>query len=127
MSQFHAKDYGSVNYNFHPDAPHIKGIIPDPSDEMLQSYYRAMRELFKDAGIDELPTDTEIRLHPERMNEFMDRLEKFDRIEAHHQVLEIIAMLCQNTPSVDDMMQLPYRKRVKFIRFVQKEIADPEA
>lgn len=126
MANFHAKDYGTVQYNFHPDAPVIKGTIPDPSDDMLQEYYKEMREMFRESGIDDLPSEAEIRANRDKLDELMDKIERFDRIETHHRLLEIIAKLCQNQPSVDDMMQLPYRKRVRFVRFVQKELADPE-
>lgn len=125
MANFNAKDYGTVQYNFHPDAQ-IRGVIPDPSDEMLSDYHKAIRQLMRDSGIEDLPTDTDIRLHPDKMDEFMDKLDAFDQIETHHQLLEIIATVCSNQPSVEDMMLLPYRKRIRFVRFVQKELTSPE-
>lgn len=124
--QFNAKDYGSVAYNFGPDAPEIKGTIPDPSDEMIQQYHKDIRQLMQDSGINDLPSETEMRLHPERMDEYMDRLDKHDQIDTHHQLLEIIAKLCSNEPGVDEMMKLPYRKRIRFVRFAQKELTNPE-
>lgn len=126
MAQFHAKDLGTVTYNFHPDAQ-IRGTIPDPSDTLLQEYHKEIRAWLKDSGIEDLPSEAELRSNPERAEELMDRVEQFDQIEAHHQLLEIIAKVCQNQPSVDDMMQLPFRKRVRFVRFVQKELISPEA
>lgn len=126
MANFHAKDYGTVQYNFHPDAPGIKGVIPDPSDDMLQTYHTQINGLMRESGINDLPSDTELRLHPERMDEYMDRLESFNAIDTHHKLVAIVAELCSDSPSVDDMMKLPYRKRVKFIRFAQKELASPE-
>jgi hypothetical protein len=126
MAQFHAKDYGTVQYNFHPDA-NIRGTIPDPSDDMLQTYHKNIRQWLKDSGLEDLPTEDELRRNPDRTQELIDRVEKFDQIDAHHKLLEIIAEVCQHQPSVDDMMQLPYRKRVRFTRFVQKELINPEA
>lgn len=127
MANFHAKDYGSVQYNFHPDAPHVKGVIPDPSDDMLKIYHKNIRELMKESGIEDLPTEAELRANPGRMDSLMDRIDNYDQIETHHKVLEIIAELCGDTPSVEDMMLLPYRKRIRFVRFVQKELTNPEA
>jgi hypothetical protein len=127
MANFHAKDYGTVQYNFHPDAPEVRGVIPDPSDDMLQAYHKAIREVMKESGIEDLPTESEIRANPGRLDDMMDRVEAFDQIETHHRILDIIATLCQNQPSVEDMMKLPYRKRIRFVRFVQKELTNPEA
>lgn len=80
----------------------------------------------KDSGIEDLPSESDMRLHPDRMEEYMDKLDQFDTIEIHHNLLEIIAELCANQPSVDDMMQLPYRVRIRFVRHVQKELISPE-
>jgi hypothetical protein len=126
MANFHAKEYGTVQYNFHPDAPTIRGTIPDPSDEMLQTYHKKIREVMRDSGIEDLPTESEIRANPGRLDAMMDRLESYDQIDTHHKILEIIAELCSNTPSVEDMMALPYRKRIRFVRFVQRELTNPE-
>lgn len=126
-AKFNAKDYGTVQYDFAPDAPVVKGYIPDPSDEMLQQYHKDIRDLMEEAGINDLPSPSEMRLNPDRMDEYMDRLDKYDIIDTHHKLLEIIAKLCADTPSVDDMMMLPYRKRIGFVRFVQKELINPEA
>lgn len=124
--QFNANDYGNVRYDFKPDAPDVKGVIPDPSDDKIKQYHKDIRQLMEDSGINDLPSETEMRLHPERMDEYMDRLDAYDQIETHHNLLEIIARLCSNEPSVEDMMKLPYRKRIRFVRFAQKELTNPE-
>lgn len=126
MAEFHANTYGSVKYNFHPDGT-ARGVIPDPSDDMLQTYHKQIRQWLKDSGIDDLPSEEELRRNPERARELSEQAESFDRIEVHQQLLKIIAELCQDQPSVDDMMTLPFRKRIRFVRFVQKEITNPEA
>lgn len=127
MANFHAKDYGSVQYNFHPDAPHVKGTIPDPSDEMISDYHKKIREVMKESGIEDLPSEAELRANPGRIDSMMDRIESYDQMETHHKVVTVVAELCGNQPNVDEMMLLPYRKRVRFIRFAQKELTNPEA
>lgn len=126
MANFHAKDYGTVQYNFHPYAPTVRGTIPDPSDDQLQTYHKDMRQLMKESGIDDLPSDIDMKLHPEKMDEYMEKIEAFDQIETHHQLLEIIARLCNDTPNVEQMMELPYRVRIRFVRYIQKELTSPE-
>jgi hypothetical protein len=125
MANFSAKSYGTVQYDFRPFSE-IRGVIPDPSDDMIQLYHKTFKKVMKNSGINELPSDSDIRINPERMQEYMDKIDEFDGIEIHHKILEIVAELCVNQPSVEDMMTLPYRVRVGFIRHVQKELISPE-
>lgn len=126
MTKFNANDYGSVEYDFTKYQEGLKGIIPDPSDDLIQQYFKEMREFFRENGLDDLPSERDLRLNPSRIRELTERIEAIDKIEVHHSQLAIVAKLCQNTPSTEEMMKLPYRVRVRFIRYVQTELTSPE-
>lgn len=125
MAGYKAQDYGTVNYNFKPDVP-VEGKIPDPSDEMIQDYFKEIKEYYTRHGLDDIPSDFEMRTNPERLQEMIDKMQNSDRISLNRELVGIVCRLCGGQPSEDEVLGLPFRKRVKFLQFVQKELTNPE-
>lgn len=125
MAGFKSSDYGTVQYDFRPDST-IQGTIPDPSDELIQQFFKEFNEFLKENGLDDAPNEYELRSDPEKLQKELERIRSIDKVAIHHQQLKIIAKLCQDQPSVEDMMTLPYRKRIRFVQFVMRELTNPE-
>lgn len=126
MAGFKSSDYGTVQYDFNPEVK-IKGTIPDPSDEMLQQYFKEIREFFKRNNLDGLtPTEYELRTDPAKFKEMLDLIDSVDKIHANHELVDIVCRLCGNQPNTEEVLGLPYRKRIKFLQFAQRELANPE-
>lgn len=92
-----------------------KGTIPEPTKQMLLDYAEAIRTMFSAENLSDL-TDEEIANAAEK-----DLDERSDRL------LEATSTLCSGTPTKDQLQDLPPRILRAFMKWVYREIADPEA
>lgn len=128
MSNFSLEAIETLDYDFTGIASNSgkggckgKGTIPEPSQPRLEAYSAAMRELFdvkdnKDVA-DALNKDEKKPTDEELLAEQKVRSEK---------LLAITAELCQNTPSKAELEDLPPRYQRAFLKWIFREIADPE-
>lgn len=85
------------------------GAIPEPSTDALEAYQKSMQTLMKGRSL--------------------DALQKQDTEESRkqlRQVLEHVAKLCQNSPSLEELAQLPPRWKIGFMKTFNREMSDPE-
>lgn len=126
MAKFDAEEFGSVEYDFTPYGG-VKRPIPDPSDEMIQTYHKKVHELIREHDSEDIPSEKQLRDDPALLKRVIERTRKMiESMDTHHRMVEIIAELCQEQPSAEEIKHLPYRVRVPFIRFVQREVINPE-
>jgi hypothetical protein len=121
---FSAKTIGvnGLRYDFRDwlggDGP--QGLIPEPSDKMLEAYFDRVRELAKEADIDEEELDGLSDA------EVAERTSEVNFGELQENMAEAIGNLCQDSPSKDDLLRLPFRIRQVFVKWLLKELNDPE-
>jgi hypothetical protein len=89
-----------------------KGTIPEPTEPLLRAYGEALRTLY---GVEEA----------EEVEEAIDA-EGPSAEERHRRLLELTAELCQQSPSADELQELPPRACNLFMKWVYKELSDPE-
>lgn len=103
--------------------PHIDsaGVIPEPSDDQVRRMNKALREnLVKVTGDDFDPTDkaATLKIFGKLTNEQLQEMEEAN--------LEAIGIVTANNPSVDVIRQLPFRYKREFIKWIIRELNDPE-
>ncbi len=89
-----------------------KGTIPEPSQDRLEAYAAAMRELFK-------------------VSDDKDVAKAMDEVEAEvkaksDKLLGLVAELCQDSPSREEIAELPPRIQKAFLAHIHRELADPK-
>lgn len=93
-----------------------KGVIPEPSQPRLEAYSAAMRDLFK---VDEDATDAE------RVEQVQEAIEA-DAKAKSESLLQLTADLCQDKPSKAELDELPPRICRGFLKWIYKELTNPE-
>lgn len=107
--------------------PHrkAKGMITEPNDEKIAAFLTSLRDMMKEAetivgdGVD--VTDPA---------SFLGQLDSYDPdklLGVFRGLATAYADLCSGQPSVEEIMDLPLRVRVKFFAWVQGEVVSPEA
>ncbi len=103
------------------------GVIPEPSSGAVKDYFRAMKNLAKEArkfkdieaklgNIDDV-SDEELA---ERMATIDEAEEGADELQRAQK--EALAALCSNTPSFDELDRLPFRIFTAFNKWLVGEI-----
>lgn len=121
ISAVEALDYDFTGFARNSGRGHCtgKGTIPEPTQPRLEAYAEGLRQLFgldeEDAVEEALETQEAKEEAPEMRSE-----ERQDRL------LELTAALCQGSPSKKELAELPPRIRNAFMKWVYKELADPE-
>lgn len=86
-----------------------KGAIPEPSTKALEEYQAAMQELMRGRSLEALQKqDTE------------------ENKKLLHQTLELTTKLCQNSPSIEELEELPPRYKVGYMKAFNREMSNPE-
>lgn len=100
------------------------GIIPDPSDKMIEDFMRGLRDAAKEFGNDDVDTDN---MSAEEIQELMDDDANLRVEEAQAKIMGLLGELCGGSPSADQLLALPLRVRQGFMRWIQGKLLDPEA
>lgn len=82
-----------------------KGEIPEPSQEDLEEFQRVM-ELYS----------------PDKLA----KMSKEEQKAADEHTMDAVVKLCKNSPSKDELMELPPRRQRGFFKVLLKELVDPE-
>jgi len=120
---FDAGVFGSLRYNFTAFGG-VTGIIPDPSDELLDDFNKSYRALLKEYGVTE--DGEELEDVPD-LDELEKRADRPTFVQQQQDVVKLIAALCQDSPSEEQIMKLPFRVRQKFVVWLQRQLVSPEA
>lgn len=121
---FDGGQYGTLRYDFTKWSGK-QGVIPDPSDELIEQFMRGMRDTAKEYQ-SEGGADVE-SLSAAELQELMDDDSNMRITEAQAAIAKLTADLVQNSPSADELLALPFRVRQGFLRWLQGKLLDPEA
>jgi hypothetical protein len=120
LSTFNLTDaVGVLEYNFEPYAG--KGVIPEPSAIQIQAFRQALGEMLGEVDEDSSDKDEGV-VFAKRLSEYLNS----DTTEADEKSLHIVADVCSNQPSFDDLQALPYRARQAFLGWIVGMLLVPE-
>jgi len=124
-------DFTGFPSNTSKDKCKGKGSIPEPTEDMLTAYAEAVAKLFEIKKGDDIeaaldggdPTATSANAEPGSPEKKAKKKEEEAKAAA---LLGFTADLCQNSPSTEELTELPPRIRNAFMKWVYKELSDPE-
>lgn len=119
---FDAGQFGTLRYDFTAFGG-VTGIIPDPSDEKLEAFNTAYMELLDKYGVGE-DVDKD---DPDAVKDAIERNKDVSFIEQQKEMMELIAELCDHSPSLEELQKLPFRVRQVYLGWIQRELINPEA
>lgn len=119
---FDAGAFGTLRYDF-TAFNGVAGIIPDPSDEMIDTFTKRYREMLDQYGVDDDidPND------PESVQTALEATEGIDISKQQREMAALFAGLCSDSPNAEQIMKLPFRLRGRFFTWVQRTLSDPES
>lgn len=121
-STFDAGQFGSLRYDFTAFGG-VTGIIPDPSDVLLEEFNTQYMELLEKYGVGENVDKDD----PDAVADAIQRNKEVSFVEQQKEMVKLIALLCDDKPSADEINKMPFRVRSRFIAWVQRELVSPEA
>jgi hypothetical protein len=115
------EEVGVLEYNFMPYAG--SGIIPEPSAIQIQAFRQALGEMLGDVeDSPDKPAQDDPTLFAKRLSEYLNQ----DTTETDEKSLHLVADVCSNQPSFDELHALPYRARQAFLGWVVGMLLVPE-
>lgn len=111
--------------------PHVDkaGTIREPNDRQIADYLAGYQQMIRDYR-DRLPDELVAGGGNPDVGAVLDAATELDTelvIKLNADVAALVAGLCSNDPSKDDILGLPPRIRSMFCAWVQKEVMSPEA
>jgi hypothetical protein len=122
---FDAGQFGTLRYDFKKFGG-VQGLIPDPSDEQIDSFLTRLREIAREYGDEDATIDVESADAAE-LTRMLDEGPGLRIADAQQAVCEAIGELCQGSPDVAQLLRLPLRVRVGFLGWLQRKLLAPEA
>jgi len=126
-----------LDYDFGPFCPDIKGTTPEPDADRIKQYlvsFQAMMRRQRDAIIDWQAKADEIKGDDAKARakraELDEEYAKWQDEEADKRLdqrRKMLAMLCSDKPSVEELAQLPGRLFNDFESYMQNEIGPKES
>jgi hypothetical protein len=114
----------ALDYDLKPYV-NASGTIPEPTDDQIAAFLTGMKAVFKEAEQD-LPQDLDVD-DPGQLLGAIDSLDPEVQIRAMNKMSGVYAALCSDTPTADQISQLPLRVRTIFFNWLQNEVMNPEA
>lgn len=116
-----------MEYDFTEYIEGAVGIIPEPSEAQVQTYFKTVSGLateFTDlrkrmSSISE--DDDEIDTENPDVAALMEEVKNLDMTAVLGQITEAVAALCSNEPSVEVINRLPFRVRQAFAKWVGQQ------
>lgn len=117
MATFNAEVVGSkLNYDF-TSWGGSAGVIPEPSDDQITAFFEEIDSLADESDLERAEGDAEAA------SELVDNL---DITEVNKRMISAVSGLCQGSPSETELNKLPPRARQAFIKWIMKQVQDPE-
>lgn len=112
-----------LEYDFAPYQPEVKGVIPEPSEEQVQTYFKAVTKAAEGvrhlrATADKVQQGGEIDGDNPDVAALMEEMENFDMAGMLRSITEAVADLCSGQPTADQIQALPFRVRQEFVKWV---------
>jgi hypothetical protein len=114
----------ALDYDLRPYVQ-AHGTIPEPTDRQIAAFMAGVKATFKEAQKD-LPDGIDLE-DPVSMLGALDDLDPDVQINAMNKLSGVYAELCSNTPTGEQISQLPMRIRTIFFNWLQQEVMAPEA
>lgn len=112
-----------IHYNFNPFVE-AEGDIPEPSDDQIDKFRKAMLKIF-DPVVSKAGGDlTEEHLRAIAAKFDSSEIEESSKIQ--EKLLRAIAALCSNQPSYVELKKVPFRGQKKFIGWIMGIYLDPK-
>ena len=119
-----SEEVSSLEYNFEPYAG--KGTIPEPSSFQITSFRKGLAQMVEfSARGEDMDIDVE-KMPPSEYAKRLSGLLREDTSEQDEKVLQMMADVCSNTPSYDDLCALPFRARQAFLGWIMGALIIPE-
>lgn len=123
---FDAGQFGTLRYDFKAYGG-VQGRIPDPSDEMIETFMRSLRDIAREFGGDD-DDDVDIdELTAEELTARLDDDTNLNIAEAQKMLCEAYGELCQGSPDSGALLALPLRVRTGFMQWLQRKLISGEA
>jgi hypothetical protein len=103
------------------------GAVREPTDRQLADYLAGIKKLvasFRGKLPDDLMSGT---ASPAELTDAVGDLDPEVVIEFHAGLAAVVAKLCSDDPSAEDLLKLPIRIRGLFYSWLQQEVMAPEA
>lgn len=132
MPKFDASTIGDVEYDFtvwkgcrgsHYEGRPIddKGIVPEPSRDLVSRTMKAITAAFKENDINNVDEN------PDSVVKVMEKLEDDAMfMKLSDELLDAIAELCDGAPTRDSLESLGWRRFMAFFGYVMRELMSPE-
>jgi hypothetical protein len=101
-----------------------KGTITEPSDEKIAAFIASLRDMMQEAG--SIVGDGGDITNPAT---FLGQLDSYDPeklLGVFRGLASAYSTLCSGSPSVEEIIDLPLRVRVRFFAWLQQEVVSPE-
>lgn len=103
-----------------------KGRIKEPSDEQISAFLKTVKEIMVEAS-----TKLDLKLTADASaDEMLAVLQTLDPdifTDTFRDMAGVYSKLCSGDPSVQDLLALPLRVRIRFFEWLQGEVVNPEA
>lgn len=117
----------ALDYDFTDYVPGCAGTIPEPTTEQIETYFDRAREVAQEVMAVKNKMDkvknadgdgsTE-NLTEEEVTEIVTDLEEIDVHGLQAKMVDLIADLCSQQPTAEQITALPFRVRQAFIKWV---------
>ena len=125
MAKFKAESVvEALDYDFRPYV-NASGTIPEPTDNQIAEFLTGVKAIFKEAEKD-LPQELDME-DPGMLLGAIDALDPEAQIRAMGDMARVYAALCSDTPTEEQIRELPMRVRTIFFNWLQQEVMAPEA
>lgn len=104
----------ALDYDFRPFVE-AHGVVPEPSTDQITVYRKAIMDMFEEMipeGLDDENQKTVDMIH--KVVQFLGS----DRSEEQEKILHVLADVCSDKPSYDELSALPYRHQQAFAGWV---------
>lgn len=101
-----------LTYDFTPHSG--SGVIPEPSSMQIMAFQHGLAELFGELMPPTTDQDANATALAKAVAEYLGR----DTTEIQDKLLHVVAAVCSDHPSFDDLNVLPFRAQQAFVGWV---------
>lgn len=102
-----------------------KGTITEPNDEKIAAFISSLRDMMKEAG-SIVGDGVEDLANPATFFAQLDSYDPEKFLGVFRGMATAYSDLCSGSPSVEEIIDLPLRVRVRFFAWLQGEVVSPE-
>lgn len=111
----------AVTFDFTGFGVDAAGSIPEPSEKQIRDFFRTIKSIYDGDDSDVAEFD-----NPLAYIDIIDKTSEEEFAAMKTRVLDAVAALCSNTPTAEQMGQLPSYVAGKFFTYVFQAFTNPE-